>query len=69
MKVKRNLNRDDLYCVYWKEPIEIGELYIEVIEDCLDEKIVKTYSYSCMDMLVCDHLDEYDEDPEIEMDY
>lgn len=65
MKVRINLNNNDLWCLYSKEIIEIGEKYIEVIEDCLGEKIPKTYKYFCVDQLVNEHLENYDEEPEI----
>lgn len=43
MKVKYNDERDDLYCIECKERINLGEKYVEIIEDCLGEKISKTY--------------------------
>ena len=68
MKIKINTNRDDLYCLYFKERIERGEKYIEVIEDYLDEEIIKTYAYNCLDMLIEEQLEIHDNDPEIEED-
>jgi len=65
MKVKLNYNNDQLYCLYTKELIPIGERYVEVTEYYLDEEIIKTYSYECLGMLVDEHMDMYDEDPEI----
>ena len=65
MKVRVNNNRNNLFCVYSKEPIEIGNKYIEVTEECLGEKIVKEYSYECLDMLIDEYLDIYDTPPEI----
>ncbi len=65
MNVKINHNNDDLWCLYMKEQILIGELYIEVVEECLDEKILKTYSYGCLNQLIVEHLENYGEEPEI----
>ena len=65
MKVFRNYNCNDLFCVFTKEPIEIGEKYIEVTEICLGEEIIKTYAYDQMDNLVEEHLEIYDTPPEI----
>ncbi len=65
MKVKINYNNDALWCLYSKEKIEIDEKYIEVEEYYLDTKIIKTYAYNCLDMLVTEHLEIYDKDPEI----
>ena len=42
-KLKTNLDNDELYCIYSKEKIEVGERYAEVEEDCLGDIIVKTY--------------------------
>lgn len=65
MKVKLNYNNDKLYCIYSKELIEIGEKYIEVVEDYLGEKIIKTYAYEYLDELVDEYLELYDKDPDI----
>lgn len=43
MKLKTNLDNDDLWCLYSKERIEIGEKYVEVEEDYLGVTIIKTY--------------------------
>lgn len=43
MKVKINSDDDQLYCIYSKEKIEIGEKYIEIEEDYLGDIIPKTY--------------------------
>lgn len=51
MKVKINDYNDDLWCNYSKEKIEIGEAYIEVIEDCLGDKIKKAYKKEYADVL------------------
>ena len=67
MKVRINSNNNDLWCLYSKELIEIGEKYIEVIEDCLGDEILKTYKYFCLDMLVDEHLDNFDEEPDVEI--
>jgi hypothetical protein len=68
MKVKLNSTNNDLWCTYWKEKIEIGERYIEVIEDYCGEEIIKTYSYECLDMLIDEHLENYDVEPNIEIE-
>jgi len=47
MKVKINLDNDDLWCLYSKEKIEIGEKYAEIEEDCLSDIIIKTYKLEC----------------------
>lgn len=65
MKVKINHNNDALYCLYWKDKIEIGERYIEVVEEYLGDEITKTYSYGCLDMLVTEYLENYNIEPEI----
>ena len=41
------------------------EKYIEVVEDCLGEKIPKTYKYWYLDELIDEHLEETGEDIEI----
>lgn len=69
MKVKVNHNNDNLYCVYWKEKISIGERYVEVVEECLGEEIIKTYRYDHLAVLIDEHMDMYDEEPEIFGDY
>lgn len=33
MKIKINFENDDLWCVESKERIDVGERYVEVIED------------------------------------
>ncbi len=43
MKIKTNLDNDDLWCVYSKEKIEIGEKYAEIEEDYLGDIIIKQY--------------------------
>lgn len=43
MKIKINYNNDDLWCLYSKERIEIGEKYAIVEEDCLGDIIEKVY--------------------------
>jgi len=65
MKIKVNYNNDDLWCLYSKQRIEIGERYIVVLEDYLDMVIKKEYSYDCLEMLIDEHLEQYDEEPEI----
>ncbi len=65
MKVKVNYNNDSLYCLYWKEKIPMGERYIEVVEDYLGEEIVKTYRYDHLPILIDEHMELYDTEPEI----
>lgn len=65
MKIKINYNNDSLYCLYSKELILIGERYIEIVENYLDEEIIKTYKYEYLDMLVDEYLENYNEEPEI----
>jgi len=65
MKIRINLNNNDLWCLYYKELIEIGEKYIEVKEDYYDGDVVKTYKYAHLDVLVDEHLENYDQEPEI----
>lgn len=65
MKIRINSNSNELYCIYSKELIEVGEKYIEVKEDYLGDVIIKTYKYICFDMLVAEHLENYDEEPEV----
>lgn len=69
MKIKINHNNDALYCLYNKELIEIGERYVEVIEDYLGEEIPKTYNYTHLGVLIDEHMDMYDEPPEILGDF
>lgn len=69
MKVKINYNNDKLYCVYDKEPIEIDEKYIQVIEECLGEEIVKVYRYTYLHMLIEEQLEINGEEAEIQEEY
>ncbi len=67
MKIRTNNDNNDLWCIYSKQPIYIGERYVEVIENCLDEDIPKTYNISIyLDMLVDNYIDETGEDVVIE---
>lgn len=66
MKIRINLNSNDLWCIYSKERIDISERYIEVIENYLGEEIIKTYKYIYLDMLVDNYMEEIGEDVEIE---
>ena len=68
MKIKINNNNDNLYCIYWKELIPIGDRYIEVVEDYLGETIIKVYSYECLQMVIDDYLENYEEEPDILME-
>jgi hypothetical protein len=43
MRVKINYNNDELYCLYSKERIQIGEKYIEVKEKDSEGTYIKTY--------------------------
>ena len=69
MRIRTNYNNDDLWCLYYKERIEIGERYIEVIEKYLDNEIIKNYSYEHLGVLIDEHMDLYDEEPEIFGDF
>ena len=66
MKIKINNDNDNLWCLYLKERIEIGDKYIEVVEECLGETIIKTYSYEQLDDLINEYIEEYGTDPELE---
>ncbi len=66
MKIRINHNNNDLWCLYSKEQIEIDEKYIELIEDCLGDDIIKTYKYWYLDALIDEHLEETGENIEIE---
>lgn len=49
MKVKYNLDNDELFCVWCKERITIGEKYIVAPEEIYDETVVlKTYHVECL---------------------
>ena len=54
MKIRRNEDNNDLWCIYSKEPIEIGEEYIELTEICLGKKITKCYKKDYMSVLIDD---------------
>lgn len=69
MKIKINYNNDELYCLYTKELIGIGERYVEVVEECLGEDIPKTYKYEHLAVLIDEHLDMYEREPEIFGDF
>ena len=43
MKIRINLNNIDLWCLYCKEPIEIGQRYIIIEEEYQGEVIFKYY--------------------------
>ena len=43
MKILINEDNNDLYCTFSKEPIYVGEKYIEIVEYYMGEPIVKTY--------------------------
>ena len=66
MKIRINHDNNDLWCLYSKEQIEIDEKYIEVVEDCLGDEIIKEYKYWYLDALIDEHLEETGEDIEIE---
>ena len=65
MKIRINSNNNDLWCIYSKERIDIGQRYIEVNEDYLGEEILKTYKYIYLDMIVDNYLEETGKDVEI----
>lgn len=69
MKIRLNHNNNNLYCIYSKEKIEIDEKYVEVIDICLDEEIVKTYKYDYLDLLIDEYLENYDQEPELNEEY
>jgi len=48
MKVKYNDEKDDLFCIYCKRRINLGEKYVEIIEDYLGEKIKKNFHIECV---------------------
>ncbi len=66
MKIRINSNNNDLWCIYSKERIDIGQRYVEVNEDYLGEEIIKNYKYIYLDMLVDNYIEETGEDVEIE---
>ncbi len=66
MKVRINSNNNNLWCIYSKEKIYIGDRYVEVNEDYLGEEIIKTYKYIYLDMIVDNYIEETGEDVEIE---
>jgi len=51
MKKLINLNNKNLYCIYSKERIIIGEEYAIVTENYLGERIKKTYKLEYIDCL------------------
>lgn len=61
MKIRVNRENDELYCNYCKARINIGEKYIEDIEDCLGEGIKKPYHLECSEILE----EEDEEDTEV----
>lgn len=65
MKIKIHNTDKEIWCLYCKEPIEIGEKYVEVKEDYLGTILIKTYKYYYLDMLVEEHLENFNEEPEV----
>lgn len=65
MKIKINHDNNDLWCLYSKEQIEIGERYVEIVEDYYGDALIKTYRYEYLDMLIDEYIIQYDEEPEI----
>jgi hypothetical protein len=51
MKKLINYDNNNLYCIYSKEKIEIGEEYAIVIDNYLGEEIKKTYKLEYIDCL------------------
>lgn len=47
VRIKYNDENDNLWCVGCKERIQLGEKYVEVIEECLGEQITKSYKMEC----------------------
>jgi len=68
MKIRINHNDEQLYCIYSKESIEIGEKYIEIVEDYLGEEIIKTYKYWYLDIAIDEYLENYDTEPVIDVE-
>lgn len=66
VKIRTNNNIPNLWCIYSKERIDIGERYVEVNESYLEEEVIKTYKYIYLDMLVDNYIEETGEDVEIE---
>jgi len=50
--IKTNNTNNNLYCLYSKEKIHIGERYVTVYEQCLDEKIEKVYKKEYIDFII-----------------
>ena len=48
MNVMYNDDNDNLWCIECKKRIHLGEKYIVIVEDCLGEKIKKTYHCPCV---------------------
>jgi len=69
MKIRVNNNDNNLWCIYSKERIDIGQRYVEVIESCLSEEITKTYKYIYLDMLVDNYIEETGKDVIIEEEF
>ncbi len=65
IRIKRNYNNDDLWCVFSKERIQVDEKYIEVTEDVLDEEIIKTYAFDQLETLSSEFVEIYDREPDI----
>ena len=55
--------------MYTKEQIEIGDRYIEVTEIYLGDDIIKTYAYEHLGVLIDEHIDLFNEEPEIFGDF
>ena len=52
MQVKRiNYKNENLWCIYSKEKIEIGEEYILLIEYCYSERLEKCYKLEYKDFI------------------
>lgn len=68
MKIKINHNDTDLWCLYSKEKIEVGDKYIEVVEEYLDEEITKVYAYWYLNEVVEECLESDDKEPELEIE-
>ena len=56
MKVKRNYDMEDLYCIECKSKIGLDEKFIEVKEDYLGETIIKVYHPDCL----CETEEDYE---------
>ena len=50
--IKTNTSNKNLYCLYSKEQIHLGERYVTVYEQYLGETIEKTYKKEFIDFII-----------------